>query len=263
MSDINWLERVEQELSRRRLPRHEVARLIAELRDHLIDRAESYGAAQGAPGGPQLLSSSSSSTEKNMSMDASVIENLGSPEQIAEVAVREYRQRKHLLSRSLLAAFCTFVVMPLPALCLLWALVILALVQFGELVDVDPDLGDYEVTPGVVLASHVASLLLLLVPAIGLAAFYGRIARRTGRSWLWGLPACLLVAVGAGLVNYTLTFADPPGKNMMMFGIGWPVPRLQIEQFLLPLSIGSLVLLRSARITSCDRMKDSPISANT
>jgi hypothetical protein len=263
MSDINWLEQVEQELSRRRLPRQEVARLIAELGDHLMDRAESCGAAQGSTGGPQTLFSSSSFTEKNMSMDASVIENLGSPEQIADVAVREYRRRKNLLSRSRLAAFCTFVIMPLPALCLLWALVILALVQFGEWVDVDPNLGDCEVTPGVVLATHAASLLLLLVPAIGLAAFYGRIARRTGRSWLWGLPACLLVAVGAGLVNYKLTFSDAPGKSMMMFGIGWPVPKLQIEQFLLPLSIGSLVLLRSARIASCRRVNETAISVNT
>ncbi len=198
-----------------------------------------------------------------MSMDASVIENLGSPEQIAEVAVREYRHRKNLLSRSPLAAFCTFVVVPLPALCLLWGLAILALLAVSEVIDLDPNLPGYEVTPGVVLASHAASLLLLLVPAIGLAAFFGRIARRTGRSWLWGLPACLLVAVGAGLVNYSLTFADPPGKNMMMFGIGWPVPKLKIEQFLLPLSIGSLVLLRSARVSNCRRVDESPISANT
>jgi hypothetical protein len=130
-------------------------------------------------------------------------------------------------------------------------------------IDVDPNLGDDEVTPGVVLAIHAWSLAMLLVPAAALAAFYGRIARRTGRSWMWGLPACLLVAVGAGLVKYTLAFADPPGKDMVMFGIGWPVPRLQIEQFLLPLSIGSLVLLRSARVSSCRRMDESPISANT
>jgi hypothetical protein len=247
MSDTTWLDRVERELVHRRLPRQEVARLIAELGDHLIDQAESCGAAPVSPGVPPTLISPSSLSEKNKSMDASVIENLGSPEQIAEVAVREYRRRKNLLSRSRLAAFCTFVVMPLPALCLLWALVILALVQFGEWAGEDPGPFDYECTPGMVLALHAACLLLLLVPAIGLAAFYGRIARRTGRSWLWGLPACLLVAVGAGLVNYKLTFADPPGKDMMMFGIGWPMAKLQVEQFLLPLSIGSLVLLRSAR----------------
>jgi len=205
-----------------------------------------------------------------MSMDASVIENLGSPEQIAEVAVREYRLRKNLLSRSPLAAFCTFVVMPLPALCLLWALVILALVQFGEWVDVfgewvdvDPNLGDYEITPGAVLAAHAFSLFLLLVPQVCLAALYGRIARRTGRSWLWGMPACLLVAVGTGLVNYSLTFSEAPEKSMMMFGIGWRVTKLQIEQFLLPLSIGSLMLLRSARSAHCRGMNESVISANT
>jgi hypothetical protein len=245
MSNTSWLERVESELIRRRLPRQEVARLVSELGDHLADQAESCCPGTVPPGGPQLHFSPSS-TEINMSMDASVIENLGSPEQIADVAVREYQQR-NILSRSRLFAFCTFVVMPLPALCLLWAIIIFALCAFGEWVDIDPVFATSDIAPGEVLAAHGVSLLLLLVPAIGLAAFYARIARRTGQSWRWGLPACLLVAVGAGLVKYSLTFSEIPGKSMMMFGIGWPVSTFQFGQFLLPLAIGSLLILRSQR----------------
>lgn len=198
-----------------------------------------------------------------MSMDASVIDRLGSPEQIAEVAVREYRRRKGLLSRSRLAAFLTFVVMPVPALCLLWALIIFTLIQIGEWAGLEPGPLDCEFTPGEVLAAHAGSLFMLLVPAAGLAAFYGRIARRTGRTWLWGVPACLLVALGPGLVNYSLRFSDIPGKSTLMFGIGWPWPHLQIGQFLLPLSIGSLVLLRSARSARGRGINESAISANT
>jgi len=182
-----------------------------------------------------------------MSMDASVIESLGHPEQIADVAMLEYRRRKNLLSRSRLAAVLTFLVMPIPALGMLWGLVILALCQISEWIDIDPGLAESAFTPGEVLSAHAFSLLLLLVPATGLAAFYGRIARRTGQSWMWGLPACALVGAGAGLVHYSLTFSDIPGKSTMMFGIGWPVRTLQIGQFLLPLSIGCLVLLRSGR----------------
>jgi hypothetical protein len=186
-----------------------------------------------------------------MSTEANVIECLGSPEQIADAAVREFRQRKNLLSRSPLAAFCTFVLSPLPMLCLAWLTTALLFALVGEGIDlvfpsIDsvPD-SDILNSPLAVLAAYSAFLAMWLVPAAGLAGLYGRLARRTGRSWLWGLTACVLVALGTGEVNYTLILSEIPEKSVVMFGVGWT--SFKICQFLFPLGVGFLVLQRTIR----------------
>jgi len=116
-----WLEAVERELISRRLPRQEVARLVAELSDHLADEMDSRSS-----GGPSAVRDTASIdspvdlTEEQMSMQKSITVRLGSPADIAETAAQEFRRRRTLLSRSWLAAFCTFVLLPLPALLLGW-----------------------------------------------------------------------------------------------------------------------------------------------
>ena len=125
MSELTWLERVEAELLVRKLPRQEVARLVTELADHLVDLVDSRSArrTKGASRHSSVVFSTSFSPtlkEDPMSMDASVVESLGSPADIADTAVREFRRRKNLLSRSSLAAFGTFALLPLPLLVAGW-----------------------------------------------------------------------------------------------------------------------------------------------
>jgi hypothetical protein len=222
MSGRRWLESVERELSRSKLPRQEVARLVAELADHLADVMESRSAAGTCPArGKAGVVSLTYLTEEDMSMDASVVESLGSPAEIAETAVREFRRRRNLLSRSRLAAFCTFVLLPLPALCLAWSTVVAGLMLLGEILDGAglPDASEWgEVTGGEIILVYLVMYLILLVPAAGVAALFGRLARKTALHWRWGIVACLLVAMGTGLMRVQATFSDSPGKNMIMFG---------------------------------------------
>ena len=88
-----WLNQVEKELYRNKLPRQEVARLIAELSDHLADCYESHSAV----GTSSLREAAGDDIftplkEYEMSMDASLFESLGSPTEVAETAAREFRR---------------------------------------------------------------------------------------------------------------------------------------------------------------------------
>ena len=88
----SWLERVESELRNRRLPRREVARLVAELTDHLSDLAEFQGKSSLPPAArTRVFPHLPSLKEEPMSMEANAIECLGSPAAIADTAVREFR----------------------------------------------------------------------------------------------------------------------------------------------------------------------------
>lgn len=249
MPDQIWLECVQTELLRRKLPRQEVARLVMELSDHLSDLAESRGESHSPPAGSPRSLPPLSPSECRMSMEASAVECLGSPAQIADSALREFRKRKNLLSRSRVAAFCTFVLLPVPLLCLLWIGSMAMLFLIGNITELCGMLADApavrEVTPIEVLACHGITLVILLVPAAGLAALFGRLSRRTDRQRLWGIAACLLVALGTGAMHSEFRFSEIPGRSQVCFGAGWHP--LQIGQFLVPLAVGLLVLQRTSR----------------
>ena len=239
MSARLWLENVERELKSSKLPRCEIARLVAELSDHVAD----------------AMSPLAHLTEENMQMETSVAETLGSPAEIAETAVREFRRRRNILSRSRLAAFCTFVVLPVPALCLAWATSFAALFLVGEVVswlDVPDPLRD-EMKAAEVFAVYTVITCLLVAPAAGMAAFFGRLAGRTQHHWRWGLVACLLVAMGTGLIFCQATFSEFAEKSMVMFGLGIGkafLPLSALGQFLIPLATGLLVLQRNTRLAA-------------
>jgi len=271
-----WLDRVESELRARKLPRREVARLVTELTDHLSDLAESR--LSESPGDPSLPPTarslisplSPSLKEDPMSMEANAVATLGSPVEIADTALREFRKRKNLLSRSRLAAFVTFVVLPLPMLVIAWVTCMLATecsLEFvleglewsgvlpaapADLIDVDPlDFLRDRLRDGAQLefiAVHLFMIALLSVPAAGVAALYGRLARRTSRRWLWGLTACTLVGLGFGAAQYELRISDRPGKSQLLFGVGIGRPLRQCCYGLLPLAVGVLVLRRSSAV---------------
>jgi hypothetical protein len=261
MSARNWLKQVEGELRRRKLPRQEVARLTAELADHLDDVMEAGSACDrmSQRRAAEISDPLFSLTEEHATMDASVAENLGSPAAIADTAVREFHRRQHLLSRSRLAAFCTFVLLPLPAVCLAWLASLAALALLGFVVDqfdTSDTIAPREVTAAEVLIAHLTFTLLLIAPPAGVAALFGRIARKSAHVWGWGLAACLLVALGAAHGSVQLTFSEMPGKSQLMFGVGFGQSLLQLRilgQCIIPLATGILALRRSARYCSVYR----------
>jgi len=194
MSGRRWLESVERALSRGKLPRQEVARLMAELSDHLADVMESRRAVgtcptRGKAGGVSFTHLK----EEDMSMDASVVESLGSPAEIADTAVREFRRRRNLLSRSRLAAFCAFVLLPLPALVLAWTATFAALVGVGSALESlgvpDVEASD-AMSPTEILLVHVVTMGVLMAPAVAVSIVFGRLARKTSHIWRWGVTAC-------------------------------------------------------------------------
>jgi hypothetical protein len=259
MSGRNWLEQVEDELLRRKLPRPEVARLTAELADHFDDVME----ARCAPDTmferqtARFTDPLCSLTEERMSMEASVAESLGSPAAIADTAVREFQRRRHLLSRSRLAAFCTFVLLPLPAVVLAWAATFTGLVALGYFLnwlDVPDPTELRDVTAVEVLVTHLILVVVLIAPPAGIAALFGRLARKSGHVWGWGLAACLLVALGTAHGNIQATYSELPGKSELLFGLGFGINLLQMTklgQFAVPLATGVLVLRRSALRAGC------------
>lgn len=235
MSARLWLDNVERELSRSKLPRREISRLLAELSDHFAD----------------AMSPLVHLEEENLRMEASIVETLGSPAEIAQTAVREFRRRRNLLSRSPLAAFCAFVLLPLPVLCLIWTASLAAMLLLSATISwfgvLDSPVQD--VTAGEVFGFYVLFICLLVAPAAGVAALFGRLARKTDNCWRWGLAACLVVALGTGIVFCQASFSDLPGKSMVMFGlrlsrasVSWSA----VGQFLIPLATGLLVLRRTA-----------------
>jgi len=251
MSARQWLEQIERELIRRRLPRHEVVRLVAELSDHLDDvlsweNRAGVGPAAGGRGGlsPPVL------MEEPMSMSAHVVESLGSPAEIAESAVREFR-RRNLLNRSRLAAFATFVLAPVPLVIASWAIVLSLLMLIGSLIpdEVIASEKPRTVTAVEVIGVNAFVLAVVITPPIVVAAFYGRLARRTAHGWRWGIAACVLVGIASGLTNYNCTFSEEPQKSQIMCGVnvGMRIGFAQIAQFAIPLACGLIVLRRSVK----------------
>jgi len=260
MSGRLWLEAVERELFRRRLPRQEVARLVAELSDHLADAMDSRSAAGPLPVPDAAnIDSLFNLTEEHMSMEDRVAESLGSAAEIAETAAQEFRRRRTLLSRSWLAAFCTFVLLPLPALLLGWLVAWLAVQPIFEWV-CSGEGPVREVTSLRVFGVHVLLVILVAAPAATLAALFGRLAQKTDNRWWWGLAACFLLAVATPAATTTTTFSEAPGKSQVRFfvplygsakywkSLYWKslAQPTQLVQFLLPLGVGVLILRRSA-----------------
>mgnify|MGYP003347744567 CR=1 FL=1 len=64
-------------------------------------------------------------------MEGTLVERLGDPVEIAASAAREYGRRRSLLARSPVAAFCTFVLLPLPLALLAWCVALAGLFALG------------------------------------------------------------------------------------------------------------------------------------
>lgn len=186
-------------------------------------------------------------------------DSLGAPRHIATAAAHEYR-RAHFCRRH---PILSFVVMPIVALPLLWAL---SIVGFVALVGTMRYFtGDEFAWAGPALPLVVCAIVL--APITLAAWFFCRLSRKSQVGWKWTLAACLLLAVLSGpamvdvairgshtrgMLHGTKYRDDVPmeaGKTgFLSFGFGLQkYPSLvQIAQFALPLSIGAWALCRQA-----------------
>ncbi len=245
MSARLWLDEVERELSRRKLPRHEVARLLAELSDHFADVMESRSVA-----GPRLGRAAENGrsvitlTEEQNRMEATIAESLGSPIEIADTAAREFRRRRNLLFRSRLAAFCTFVLLPLPVLGLTWiASRWWALVLPGMFLNCRCSNPVSSANPEATkkLAERFASLPLrigiCIAASAGIAVVFFRLARKSPESWRWGLAACLLAAPLSSFMVAICVCNLPPSVKQEArdtLGVFFASPLVLIGTFIAP-----------------------------
>jgi hypothetical protein len=224
----HWLSRLRSELERKKLPSDYVARLVAELSDHLVDFLED-----------------------RMSTDAKdlhgVFQRLGEPGRIAARAAQEYRRARFSRRHPVV----TFVVLPILALPLLWIGCVLLMLAFVKLLGLET--GKVDTASAVwqwadACAPYVV-LGMLLVPIALAAVFFSRLAIAAGVNWKWTLAACALVAVlgGMAMTKFVLPTEHTRGELQVGLALGPHPSASQMLQFLLPLAIGGWTIWRQIK----------------
>jgi hypothetical protein len=242
-----WLERLREELARRKLPPLYAERLVSELADHITD-----------------------SMEDPMSTDAQdlrtiITHQLGSPRDVAASAAKEYR-KGHFCGRH---PVLSFVLLPIVALPFLWAVGLLVFGVSLKLLGVgggEPTADQLQLARTVL--PYVVSAMVV-VPIALAAAVFCWLGHKAGVHWRWPLVACLLLAalsgptmVDAGLrgahprgllhgTRYRHVSAESPdalGFVSVGFGMSRRPSLSQIVQFALPLAICAFVAYRQTRV---------------
>jgi hypothetical protein len=230
----SWLECVESELARRRVPAGRRSRLLAELRDHLEDLTE---------GGNRM-----SEIEWN--------DVLGSPEALAERAATEYRKESWIRRHPL----CVFGFTPLPAALL--GLALYVLLTFGISWLLDLCFGELSVS-GFFHERLGRSIVTAytytvgLVPFAACAALFGWLTVRSKVNRRWLVVAVAQVGIVAWMVVASATFSDVPGQSQIMIGLRLPpwnnlnrwasLLSPGLLQLALPIAVGMIYLRAGAR----------------
>ena len=205
MAGPQWLDRLETELRRRRLPAGYRARMLEELADHLSELEQ-----------------------ENASMDAQALleERIGEPGDVAEKARREYDGRTFAGRHPVLV----FGVGPVFAVLgtLIATLLLAWLVVWLEAMP-SPQL-QQQTTPQPKLQLAVVesvSWFVRFAPFVLMAWWFSRVGRRIHRP-RWGLLACAIVAAVALAFTISVIPAttDARGQVMIGFGVAWQ-PRLE------------------------------------
>jgi len=184
MAVQSWLESVEQELVRSKVSVAYRERLLGELRDHVEDVY---------------------CEERNRAMSAEAVQDgmlearLGKPAEVAsaakKVGTKSYFARRHPL--------VTYLLIPIPALVLLWITYTATLAGIFSLFD------QYK------------------------SADVGNSAIKLGRF----LPPSAIVAFVSGLMMVNLRFPTTPGTGSLNVGLGFPPPFAHWPQMAIPLAI--------------------------
>ncbi len=212
MAVQNWLEAVEQELVRNEVSVAYRERLLGELRDHVEDIY---------------------CEERNHAMSAQAVQDgmlesrLGNPAEVAaaakKVGTKSYFARRHPL--------VTYVLIPVPALILLWVAYTAALAGIFSM---------FEQYKSAEWAVSTASLLthgLAYIPAILLTLLIAWVAIRSNTKIAWWLSGAAIVAFVSGLMMVNLQIPTTPGTGSLNVGLGFPPPLAHWPQMAIPLAI--------------------------
>jgi hypothetical protein len=242
MDAQQWLNQLQAALARQNLPPFYVARLVAELSDHISD-----------------------SLEDRMSTDAKDLRHftspLGSPTAVAAAAIGEFRKRRFSTRHPI----WTFLVIPIVSLVLGWIAAVLVFVLGASAISWLSG-GNVERLPQWLIASlPVLTGAFVLAPIALVAVLVCRVASRAAIGWKWPLAACVILALigGTALFDVKMTGVDrgalhgttfhaannsaaPLPRGSMAFGFGvntHPRP-WQVVQFSVPLAICGLFVWR-------------------
>lgn len=224
MAGQPWRNRLIEALHGQALPRAYVQRLVEELSDHAAD-----------------LSLEEQSMEAQVDLEA----RLGTPGQLAAVAVREFQRRTFAGRHPVL----TFLAGPFVAVIATFVATLLLLAGFGCLLDVALGLAlggslrtneDMNMPPSAFEMGLMqsADLVVRFVPFALSAWFFAALGRRCARP-VWGVVACGIVAV---LAISFLSAIDAPGPNSTVgtwvMGFRWGTIGLaQVLQAAVPLAL--------------------------
>lgn len=143
----------------------------------------------------------------------------------------------------------TFLLAPIPAVLMAWAVMLLALFGVVQLYEVWFDLSGKTITDlsstvvGMALVMYVAEIV---VPPAAIALFFSWLAYRGGKGMIWSCAATLLVAFAALCFNSGLAFPVTPGTGTFFVGFGISRGMLlgpQLLQMLVPILAAMLLVL--------------------
>ncbi|MBM4001717.1 MAG: hypothetical protein FJ295_00300 [Planctomycetes bacterium] len=229
MDSRQWLESVLEKLAPCNLPMNYQQRLLEELAHHLDDLME-----------------------ETMSITVSVEQRMGDPGLVANAAAEAQRRRGSRSWLAVLAKLFGFVVLPLPAVIVMWGLIgWLGLAVFGSLLGTSREtLPEWLKTA---MSEHQVGIrigLLALLVAISslVTVAYGVVVRRFGLNWRWMLMATLLVVLVTAPLTMKIEYTGVTGQNSISAGLGFTgaiAPLLL--QGALPLVVGLWFVVRQAR----------------
>ena len=231
MDRQDWLEAVALQLHSTGVGVREQQRLLAELRDHIDDLY---------------------CEERNHAMSIEALngglleQRLGKPEEVAAAAAvhapRDKFARRHPI--------VTFLLLPIPALVLLWTTYTLGLAGLLQLFREYKD-ADWAVSLIGILIHGLA-----YVPAVALILLIAWVAVRSRSRIAWWLAASVMVAVVSWLMMVSFSMPTTPGTGQLQVGMGFPPNIACWPQFAVPLLVAlallgySLWQRRSEQLTS-------------
>jgi hypothetical protein len=226
MDSQPWHERLVQQLHQQHLPASYIDRLVEELADHAVDLQQ-----------------------ENASMDAQQsLQLLGSAADLAAVAGREFRQHTFAGRHPWL----TFVAGPVAFVPVLFVMLIVGFTGVGWVLDAV--IGSCWCSDEVLqlpLSETEARIEWWFItgfdcyvrfgPFVLAAWVFSRWARRSELR-RWGLAACVIVALIAGLLSTKSVPSHGENPGLWMIGLTFQPHLRQLVQFVVPLALGCWLL---------------------
>jgi len=227
MLDPAWLDEMRRQLARRKLPAAYAARLLDELSDHVTDFLEDQ-----------------------MSTDAleprSLVERLGSPQEVARQAAREFT-RRHFSGRH---PILMFAVLPVLVLAVGYVASVFGVVGIGRVIKLlSPAMSSDSFSPVGAALMRLTCMTALLLPAIATATLFAWLAARAGVKRKWPIITGVVVGMLAGLSQMDIYVSPQSGKSSLTLGLGFGTATLffQIAKFAVPMMFALWIFARQAR----------------